>query len=98
GFELHVFDLASGKAVFALSLAGNWGEAVFSPDGRTLAAATGTQVVLVEVASGKPRLAVRNLPSGAQYVAFSPDGRQLVTAMHDTTALIWDLAALADKN
>jgi Tol biopolymer transport system component len=92
GLHLVVGDLALGKAIFKLSVPGSYGETRFSPDGRTVAVAGGAQVVLVEVATGKICL---EIPAPSRHLAFSPDGRFLVTAMPDTTALVWDLAVLA---
>jgi WD40 repeat protein len=93
GLQLVVGDLALGKAIFNLAVPGTYGEARFSPDGRTVAVGGSTQVVLVEVATGKICL---EIPAPSRHLAFSPDGRFVVTAMPDTTALVWDLAILAN--
>lgn len=65
----------------------------FSPDGRLLALATdGERVPVVEVATGRERLAVRHggfLSWGAWGVVFSPDGRWLATC-GAREARIWD--------
>jgi WD40 repeat protein len=97
GFHLGIYDLASGKALFSIALPGDYGTAQFSDDGRTIAAASGTRIVLVEVATGKFRLSMDKLPGQSRAVTFSPDGRLLVSGMEDTTALVWDLALLAAK-
>ncbi len=74
---------------------------VISPDGRLLAAAEArgrpTDVYLYEAASGRilKRLAGHTRP--ATDLAFTPDGRRLVSVSEDHTGLVWDvtLAALA---
>ena len=93
--ELSVCGLASGTVLFRVPVPGRYGHAAFSPDGRTVAAAGGENVVLVEVATGKVCL---EIPARSRRVTFSPDGRFLVTALLDTTALVWDLAALANRS
>jgi hypothetical protein len=64
---------------------------VFSPDGRTLATNWGRAVVLWEVATGKPRRQLVGHLGGVGDVAFSADGRRLVSGSSDCTALVWDL-------
>jgi WD40 repeat protein len=92
GLQLLVCNLASGKTVVDITVPGNYGDARVSPDGRTVAVAGGVKVFLVEVATGKLRL---EIPAASRHLAFSTDGRFLITAMPDTTALVWDLALLA---
>jgi WD40 repeat protein len=72
-------------------------DVAFSPDGRWLALATSRRrVPVVEVATGRKRLAVRHgswRGGGAMGVAFSPDGHWLATAgVWDHAARIWDAA------
>jgi WD40 repeat protein len=97
GFQLAVGDLVSGKVAFTVSFAGEWGQARFSPDGRMVAAASGNRIVLVEMATGKIRLSLDQLPARSRTLAFSADGRLLVAGLEDTTALVWDLAVLGSK-
>ena len=63
----------------------------FSPDGNTLASATGGVIVLLDMST----LQVKNSFSGhidlVNSVAFSPDGRTLASGSGDGTVLIWEL-------
>jgi WD40 repeat protein len=65
----------------------------FSPDGRTLAAVTGTHLTLWDVAS-RSRLheIYAGSPSIVLAVAFSPDGARLATASGDRGLQLWDPA------
>ena len=93
--QTHVLGLASGKAVFTLSSDHPPGQAVFSADGRTIAVPCGDKLLLTEVSTGKTRMIVEKLPTMSDRLKFSPDGRMLISAMDDTSALVWDLAVLA---
>lgn len=70
--------------------------AVFSPDGKTVAAAgfhMDKLVKLVDVSSGK---ILRTFPGHSQIetyaVAFSPDGKLLASACRDHEILVWEVA------
>jgi WD domain, G-beta repeat len=76
----------------------------FSPDGRMLASVNGAILSYADpglriwdVASGKPLRRFKYPPLGANEVAFLPDGRSIVTAGDDGTALVWDVSDLADR-
>jgi WD40 repeat protein/tRNA A-37 threonylcarbamoyl transferase component Bud32 len=86
GAGITVHDVASGRLLdkfkgspFALS-----------PDGRWLACQESSDIVLRPIASGEPRI-VLGRHSGANALAFSPDGTTLATVFENTTVL-WDVA------
>jgi len=65
-----------------------------SPDGRLLATSeqAGKRIGIYETASGK---VVRHFEGHTRFVfdlAFAPDGSKLVSASHDYTGLVWDVA------
>jgi RNA polymerase sigma factor (sigma-70 family) len=70
----------------------------FSPDGRMLAVAGVDGVVrLAEVATGSIRRTFLGHRGPVEAVAFTPDGRSLISGSEDTTALVWDVLGLPAK-
>jgi RNA polymerase sigma factor (sigma-70 family) len=73
---------------------------VFAPDGKTLAAASTRGLWLLDAVSGKPRRVIHPADTWFHRVAFSPDGKQLLTSatmqlQHGpatVAAQIWEVA------
>ena len=73
---------------------------VVGPDGKTVAIPTGGgfgakaeySVVLIDIESGKTKKPLAGLTGAPTAMAFSPDGKTLITGCGDTTALVWDIA------
>jgi RNA polymerase sigma factor (sigma-70 family) len=90
---VRFWDLATGKEMEDRRLPGTSAVA-FSPDGRFIVAAD-RDVRLIEAATGK---VMQTFVSGAGTVnglTFTPDGRRLISAHDDGTALVWDLVVTA---
>src|SRR5262249_22249535 len=67
----------------------------FSPDGRTLAAASNLsdQIILRDMAARRERTRLRGHSAGVLSLAFSPDGRSLASGgKSDQAIIVWDLA------
>jgi hypothetical protein len=65
----------------------------FSPDGRLLASSDKDAVHVWEVATGKEIRCFRGHHSEIRSLAFSGNGRRLVSAGNDCTVLVWELGA-----
>jgi hypothetical protein len=84
------YDLATGKARGDVAGITRW--VCTSADGRTLAAATPDNfTALVEVASGQERRRFDDGGRRSDWMAFSSDGRRLLSDAGDGTAFLWDL-------
>jgi RNA polymerase sigma factor (sigma-70 family) len=94
--SLAIHEVATGKLVRLIEqlLPGdraNWFG--FSPDGRCVAWSVWPQpaIHVLEVASGEERLRLDGHKGAVTTLSFSEDGRTLVSASEDTTALVWKL-------
>jgi RNA polymerase sigma factor (sigma-70 family) len=92
--HLVLFDAASGEELWRVDRPGaRWSVFAFSPDCRTLAWCNWDvlSVQLFEMATGRERHVFQGHRGSLHALAFSADGKFLVSGGSDTTALVWDL-------
>jgi WD40 repeat protein len=89
------WEMATGKELARIEVEGGVGKAAFSPDGKTLAAATFSKdiVRLLDPATGKQLSQLAGAPPNATFLAFSPDGKVLAAGGYDGAVEGWDMAA-----
>ena len=92
--DLYETDDASGEAShqFQGSLRNRWLE--FSPDASILAIPQGTPAHKVDLVNPRSGKKLRSIDTGNHYVvdvAFSPDGKRLLTGGLDTRVNLWDV-------
>ncbi len=100
--QLLVWDLPSGRVRRTFQV-GTYEFAILalSPDGRLLAAALNppdrpgrdTMIRIWEIATKRELLRLEPRSSAVRSLAFSRDGKTLVSGMTDTTVMIWDCSA-----
>ncbi|KJZ69045.1 hypothetical protein HIM_11571 [Hirsutella minnesotensis 3608] len=91
---VRLWDPATGAHGHPLEGHGDWVTTVaFSPDGKTLASASGDSTVrLWDPATGAHRHPLEGHGGWVTAVAFSPDGKTLASASDDSTVRLWDPA------
>jgi WD40 repeat protein len=64
--------------------------AAYSPDGKTIVAASGDGAKIWDATSGQELRTLSWHTDWVNSAAYSPDGKTIVTANRDGTAKIWD--------
>jgi DNA-binding beta-propeller fold protein YncE len=91
--ETFLWNVATGKRTLTLAGAGDSGEA-FSPDGKVLAAASGTgqsSLYFWNATTGKRAADLGNIHAAIGDVAFSPDGRVLTAENTNGVVYLWNM-------
>jgi WD40 repeat protein len=92
-FEDPLYRATMEQSSWSVTLRGASFPCAFSPDGRLFAVAGFSGLVLFETASGRPRLRLDG-QGGVTGVAFTPDGKTLISSGSDATVMVWDVTGL----
>src|SRR5207245_1578355 len=89
GSTLRVWETASATEVLEFRATHNQ-RVAFSSDGRLLAlSAPGQEIVVWDLCRGREARRFKGYDAEVTWLAFSPDGRRLVSGQDDSTMLVW---------
>ena len=93
-----LFEMATGKLIRELKMpSSHAGPVAFSPDGRRLAVGfcrNAGEIRVLDAVTLEEVARLAGFGSAAHVMAFSSEGKYLITGMHDSTALVWDFDSL----
>jgi WD40 repeat protein len=95
---IRIFEADTGKELASLKWRANHGglwSLAFSPDGRFLAMTELEKVRLWEIATRRDVHTFNGHRSWTTSVAFTPNGKALLSGSEDATAVIWDMTPFA---
>ena len=94
---LQLWAVPSDKVVRDFETKASSHSLLFSRDGRLLAAVSHNRILVFEVATGKLRRSFTGHELNVKRIAFSRDGRQLVSGGEDCRVFVWDNTGLFGK-
>jgi WD40 repeat protein len=99
--RVTLYELSSEKTLDRIHLPGeSAGQVAFSRDGKLFAEAgyePDSPIRILDTAKGEQVGVIKGFRGHVHRLAFTPDGKRLISGMSDTSALVWDLAEAVVK-